>query len=265
MATHSGSPGSPITFTVGSAKKWSPDSPTLYDVTIKMGQDTVRSYTGFRTISRGEVDGVQRIMLVRALATTRLNDADLRLRTARPSFHLAHLTKVCSIFLCTQPFLRDPLAQSHRCVLVLKFVPGFWPDGGYTPPTYEAMTFDIKTLKRIGYNMLRKHIKVEQPLYYAAADEIGILVMQDMPALRPSQSRTDPATCVTTTILPDAAQQAEFQRQLELLVNQFKSYTSIFAWVSRSDNVASALTNSHPRLSTTKAGDRSLPTTPSSS
>lgn len=92
------------------------------------------------------------------------------------------------------------------------------------------MVYDIQALKKIGYNMLRKHIKVEPPLYYAAADELGILVMQDMPALRPSQSRTLD-NCTVETILPDDAQQAEFQRQLEVMVTQFRSYTSIFAWV----------------------------------
>lgn len=81
------------------------------------------------------------------------------------------------------------------------------------------MTFDIKTLKRIGYNMLRKHVKVEPALYYAAADELGILIMQDMPSL-------------ATRTLPNKAQQAEFQRQVEVLVTQLRSYTSIFAWVS---------------------------------
>jgi len=43
---------------------WTPDSPNLYDVTIRMGQDTVSSYTGFRTVTREEVHGVQRIVLV---------------------------------------------------------------------------------------------------------------------------------------------------------------------------------------------------------
>lgn len=81
------------------------------------------------------------------------------------------------------------------------------------------MTYDIKTLKRIGYNMLRKHVKVEPALYYAAADELGILIMQDMPSLTPSPN-------------PDETQQAEFQRQLEVIVTQLRSYTSIFAWVS---------------------------------
>lgn len=114
--------------------------------------------------------------------------------------------------------------------VVLTNLQGYWPDGLYTPPTYEAMTFDIKTLKEIGYNMLRKHIKVEPPLFYQACDELGLLVMQDMPALRPSQYKVL-KDCTYETILPNAAQQQEFQRQLEVLITQFRSYTSIFAWV----------------------------------
>lgn len=90
------------------------------------------------------------------------------------------------------------------------------------------MTFDIKTLKRVGYNMLRKHVKVEPALYYAAADELGILIMQDIP-------------CLVTTRLPTKAQHAEFQRQLEILVTQLRSYTSIFAWVSVSKIQASII------------------------
>ncbi|CAI6339914.1 unnamed protein product [Periconia digitata] len=171
VAKHVANAGSPVTFNVPSVKPWSPDSPTLYDVTITMGSDTVRSYIGFRTVKKVRVNGVQRIVL---------ND------------------KV--IF----PF--GTLDQ------------GYWPDGLYTPPTYEAMTFDIKTLKRLGYNMLRKHVKVESALYYAAADELGILIMQDMPSL-------------PSSLKPNKIQYAEFERQLKLLVNQFKSYTSIFAWV----------------------------------
>jgi beta-galactosidase/beta-glucuronidase len=50
-------------FVVDSPELWSPDSPTLYNITIKLGSDTVQSYTGFRTISKGEVNGVQRPLL----------------------------------------------------------------------------------------------------------------------------------------------------------------------------------------------------------
>jgi hypothetical protein len=73
-------------------------------------------------------------------------------------------------------------------------------------------------------------IKVETDLFYQACDELGLLVIQDMPSLRPSQSKTG-ANCQRITILPDAKQQAEFARQLDLLVNQLKSYPSIATWV----------------------------------
>ncbi|KAF2430772.1 putative beta-galactosidase [Tothia fuscella] len=171
VATYGGFAGSPISFNVQSPKTWSTDVPDLYDVTVSMDEDTIRTYTGFRTVSRAVVHGVQRISLNGEV-----------------------------IF----PF--GTLDQ------------GYWPDGLYTPPTYDAMVFDIITLKRLGYNMLRKHVKVESPLYYAAADELGILIMQDIPSL-------------ATQRWPDKKQHKEFVRQLEEIVTQFRSYTSIFSWV----------------------------------
>ena len=60
---------------------------------------------------------------------------------------------------------------------------------------------------------------------------MGLLLIQDMPALRPLQSY-ELANCTSVTYLPDADQQAEFNRQLTLLVNQHKSHPSIITWVS---------------------------------
>jgi hypothetical protein len=59
---------------------------------------------------------------------------------------------------------------------------GWWPDGLLTPPSDEAMAFDIRTLKDCGFNAMRKHIKVEPLRYYALCDRMGILVLQDMPS-----------------------------------------------------------------------------------
>jgi len=59
---------------------------------------------------------------------------------------------------------------------------GFWPDGLYTPPTEAAMKFDIDELKKMGFNMIRKHIKVESARYYNYCDKIGMLLWQDMPS-----------------------------------------------------------------------------------
>lgn len=59
---------------------------------------------------------------------------------------------------------------------------GFWPDGIYTPPTDEALRFDIEAAKKMGCNMLRKHVKVESERFYTWCDKLGILVWQDMPS-----------------------------------------------------------------------------------
>ena len=66
-------------------------------------------------------------------------------------------------------------------------------------------------------------IKVEPDLFYQACDQLGLLVIQDMPSMKAdSNSRNNP---------PNAAEQAEFERQIEVLVNEHKSYPSIVTWV----------------------------------
>ncbi|KAK4951091.1 hypothetical protein LTR66_013900 [Elasticomyces elasticus] len=183
IATHSGISGSSFAFTVSSPKLWSPSLANLYDMVVTVDRDTVYSYTGFRTISRGVVNGIERPLL----------NGD---------------------FL----FQFGTLDQ------------GFWPDGIYVLPNREAMVYDLQTLKNLGFNMLRKHIKVETALYYQACDEMGLMVVQDMPSLRPLQTETL-SNCTVETILPNDAQQAEFQRQLKLLVTQQRPFPSIVTWV----------------------------------
>jgi hypothetical protein len=59
---------------------------------------------------------------------------------------------------------------------------GWWPDGLYTAPTDEALAFDIIKTKELGFNMIRKHVKVEPARWYYHCDKIGIMVWQDMPS-----------------------------------------------------------------------------------
>ena len=59
---------------------------------------------------------------------------------------------------------------------------GFWPDGIYTAPSDEALKYDIKTMKDLGFNMLRKHIKIEPLRWYYHCDTLGMLVWQDQPS-----------------------------------------------------------------------------------
>lgn len=57
---------------------------------------------------------------------------------------------------------------------------GYWPEGLYTPPCDEAMVYDIRRMKELGFNMLRKHVKIEPQRWYYHCDRIGMLVWQDM-------------------------------------------------------------------------------------
>jgi hypothetical protein len=59
---------------------------------------------------------------------------------------------------------------------------GFWPDGLYTAPTDEALRYDLEVTKQLGFNMVRKHVKVEPARWYYHCDKLGLLVWQDMPS-----------------------------------------------------------------------------------
>ena len=59
---------------------------------------------------------------------------------------------------------------------------GWWPDGLYTAPTDEALAFDIEKTKELGFNMIRKHVKVEPARWYYHCDRLGMIVWQDMPS-----------------------------------------------------------------------------------
>ena len=68
---------------------------------------------------------------------------------------------------------------------------GFWPDGLYTAPTDEALRYDIEVTKQLGFNMARKHVKVEPERWYYWCDKLGLLVWQDMPSGNNNDARVD--------------------------------------------------------------------------
>lgn len=74
---------------------------------------------------------------------------------------------------------------------------GYWPDGIYTAPTDSALQYDLRMEKTLGFNMVRKHLKVEPQRWYYWADQLGVLVWQDMPSCNsytsnPNPPRVDP-------------------------------------------------------------------------
>jgi hypothetical protein len=97
---------------------------------------------------------------------------------------------------------------------------GYWPDGLYTPPTDAAIRFDILAAKRMGFDMLREHAKVQPDRWYYWADRLGILVWQDMPSI----SLAYPTSA-------GASSHAEFVRELARIVAQHRSDPAIVAWV----------------------------------
>lgn len=78
---------------------------------------------------------------------------------------------VMRLFLNGEPYFHSGLLDQ-----------GYWPDGLYTAPSDEALIFDIRTAKAMGFNLLRKHIKVEPMRWYYHCDRLGMLVWQDMPS-----------------------------------------------------------------------------------
>ncbi|KAF3351206.1 hypothetical protein VD0002_g1980 [Verticillium dahliae] len=171
----SGQSNSPFEVQVKSPHLWSPSHPVLYRLSLTMGSDQISSYTGFRSISTGVVDGIPR-----------------------------------------------PLLNGEFIFQFGTLDQGYWPDGLYTPPSRDALIYDLRVLKSLGFNMLRKHIKIEPDLFYHACDELGLMVVQDMPSLPPDDAGTGH---------PDAAQQEEYQHQIETIVQQHKNFPSIFTWV----------------------------------
>lgn len=92
---------------------------------------------------------------------------------------------------------------------------GWWPDGLLTPPSEEAMIFDIQSLKNCGYNMMRKHIKVEPRRYYYLCDKLGILLIQDLPS--GTGNWRDPL--LAHTVKRYQLQRVEMKGMMDLLFN----------------------------------------------
>lgn len=164
-----------IVLPIRNVKLWSPETPFLYDLEVKLKKrdsivDNIESYFGMRNVTiQKDVDGFERIFL-----------------NNKPYYNLGALDQ------------------------------GFWPEGLYTAPTDKALAFDIALIKAMGFNTIRKHIKVEPARWYFHADKIGILVWQDF--VNPNQG------------LPDGSRN-EFEKQVKETIDQLYNYPCITTWV----------------------------------
>ncbi|MGZ8517999.1 MAG: glycoside hydrolase family 2 TIM barrel-domain containing protein, partial [Chitinophagaceae bacterium] len=110
---------------------------------------------------------------------------------------------------------------------------GWWPDGLYTAATDEALKFDIVQAKEMGFNMLRKHVKVEPARWYYHCDKIGVLVWQDMPSgdmAKGDKWITNPAL-ETVDKIRTAESEEIFKNEWKAIMDATKFFPSIVAWV----------------------------------
>ena len=173
-------------------KLWSPESPFLYDLEIKLiskGKiiDHIETYFGMRKISiKKDVYGTRRMML-----------------NNKEYFQFGTLDQ------------------------------GWWPDGLYTAPSDEALKFDIFKTKEFGFNMIRKHVKVEPARWYFHADKIGMLVWQDMPngekIERPKWQRNNFFN--GQEFIPSFESEMNFKNEWNEIIDFLYSNPSIVCWV----------------------------------
>ncbi|WP_142686581.1 glycoside hydrolase family 2 protein [Chitinophaga polysaccharea] len=166
-----------INLPISNTRLWSPDTPFLYDLSVKLLSsnkvkvlDEIKSYFGMRKINiQKDEKGRDRIYL-----------------NNQYTFNFGVLDQ------------------------------GYWPEGLYTAPTDEALSFDIKAIKLMGFNTIRKHIKIEPERWYYYADKIGVLVWQDF--VNPPHS------------LPNGSKEI-FEKEIKETIEQLYNHPSIITWV----------------------------------
>jgi hypothetical protein len=170
-----GTVGGELRVAVPSPRLWGPDDPFLYDLHVVLRD------AGGRTVdSVGSYFGMRKVGVVTDSAGHRRIALNGR-----------------------QVFQLGPLDQ------------GWWPDGLYTAPSDAALRFDVEQTKALGFNMTRKHIKVEPARWYYHADRLGLPVWQDMPS--------------GWNDTPESRQ--HFERELRLMLDDLHNHPSIVAWV----------------------------------
>jgi len=177
--------GQPMELRIPNAKFWSPESPFLYQFKALIARD-------------GEpvLDPVTGYFALRKIEVGKDEHGTTRILLNGKAY-----------------FQVGPLDQ------------GFWPDGIYTAPTDEALKYDIEMTKKLGFNMIRKHVKVEPERWYYWADKLGILVWQDMPSGDRSIQPNQPDIVRS----PESAK--EYESELKAMIDGLRNHPSIVMWV----------------------------------
>lgn len=175
LSTSTGKKATPHLMNIPEPQLWSPENPFLYDVDIAIEDASGKA-----------VDRVRGYFGMRKTSIGKDDQGVTRLMLNNKFV-----------------FQLGPLDQ------------GFWPDGLYTPPTEAAMKFDLETLRQMGFNMIRKHVKVEPQRWYYLCDKMGMLVWQDMPSAM-NESSED---------------RLQYKWELKAMVDHLFNHPSIVMWV----------------------------------
>ena len=108
---------------------------------------------------------------------------------------------------------------------------GWWPDGLYTAPTDAALAYDIQKTKDFGFNMIRKHVKVEPARWYAHCDRLGILVWQDMPSGDRSPHWQNRNYFDGTELKRSPESEANYRKEWQEIMDMLYSHPSVVVWV----------------------------------
>jgi len=180
-----GKAGKEIVLQIKKPKLWSPDSPFLYELKVTLKNNKGKT-----------IDAVSSYFGMRKISLGKDKEGITRL------------------FLNNKPLFQfGPLDQ------------GWWPDGLYTAPSDKALRYDIEILKKLGCNMLRKHVKVEPDRLYYWCDKLGLLVWQDMP-------NGDKHIRGRDSDLKRSDESArQFELELKRVINAFHNHPCIVMWV----------------------------------
>ena len=108
---------------------------------------------------------------------------------------------------------------------------GWWPDGLYTAPTDEALAYDVVKTKDFGYNMIRKHVKVEPARWYTHCDRTGIIVWQDMPSGDKSPQWQNKKYFDGAELTRSVASENNYRKEWKEIIDALYSYPCIGVWV----------------------------------
>lgn len=189
----SGKPGEAIRVKLNKPRLWSPEDPHLYETEILLTSNLRGS---------AKDDSVKTYFAMRKISMARDDKGRLRMQLNNTNY-----------------FQFGPLDQ------------GWWPDGLYTAPTDEALRYDIEMTKKLGFNMARKHVKVEPARWYYWADKLGLLVWQDMPSGDKSARWRGPSGYDGEEMKRTPESTAIYEREWKAIVNQLYNHPSIVVWV----------------------------------